>query len=657
MKSRRVDLGYDGQWATIYTVSTQHDFGVLLMWMRERADQVLGLDSETNAESPWGPAFQVRAVQIADRDTSWVIDVESIGADMVAKLVHAHRHWVAQFPGIAEIPFLARGLPGSVRLDEDEPHIVDLQPLLAWYDPRTVVGTSQSDKIDPRIRHKRGLKDTTTRELSPVLADIEQQMYQWFHDNAPTGHRTPAKSRAWGFANIPFDNELYQVYSGLDPLCTVRLWERFFAAVAARGVMPAVADDLRDQWDCDRAVYRGLPVDEPYVRWLSSELLGVIEKGTAYLAWFGIKSSGMGPQVGEAFAKLGVQSPKTSVKTGKPSWDKEVLKALAADAGPAGELAQVIIKVRQAGKFHATYVQPMLDALALDGRVHCDLRALGTVTGRMAASNPPIQQLPKKDTRVRAAYGGVPGWSFVSCDLAQGEPRTMAARSGDPNLVYDVMNSDINNAVTVTAFGERFDPTQGKTAGTPHYLMRQGGKAGFLAKVYGAGLGRLAGTIGTDETMTRSINDRWVQRYGVMFSRFERLNQGVSVTLDNGWVIPLWDRFTVDGETGQLLVYPRPSRKAGNYDTQGSQKLYLHRAWREMVKRGWGPFLAMFVHDEILLLVPDIMAEQAAQDLRECMTFDIGNGVTMECEAEINGRTWLPQPSDFDLRELEAVEL
>jgi DNA polymerase family A len=643
---------------TINIVRTLSDIADLWQWMKLRKDHILGLDSETNALPPQHPDFRVRAVQIADRHTVWVLDVETLGTKLIAPLLHAHRTWVAQYPGIAEIPFLHHGVPRSLRLDEDEPHIVDLQPLLAWFEPRTLIpsGSGKESGTDPRLRYGRGLKETTTRLLTPVLEETEAAMHEWFRLNAPKGQRTPKSFKAWGFANVPFDNETYQVYSALDAVMTVRLWELMLLTVMARGVLPSVMNDLRDQWDCDRAVLRGLPVDGPYAKWLDGELRTVIVNAAVELMEHGIKPTGMGPQVGQAFAALGVRSPKASPKTGAPSWDKEVLKELAKLDNAAGRLAQMIINVRQATKFHAAYVQPMLDALELDGRVHCDLRTLGTVTGRMSASRPAIQQLPKKDTRVRAAYGGVPGWSFVSCDLAQGEPRTMAALSGDPNLVHDVMNTDINNAVTTTAFGETFDPAQGKTAGTPHYLMRQGGKAGFLAKVYGAGIGRLSGTIGVDEQMTRAIDDRWRERYGVMFERFGRLNRGIKITLANGFEVPLWDRFTVD-DNGAPIVYPKPSRKAGNYETQGTQKLYLMHAWRQMRARGWSWALAMFVHDEILLHVPDIMAEQAKQDLEECMTFDIGNGVTMQCEAEINGRTWLPQPSDFDLRELEVIEI
>jgi hypothetical protein len=491
-----------------------------------------------------------------------------------------------------------------------------------------------------------------------VLEEVETEMHRWFRANAPTNHRTPKKAATWGFANIDLSNPTFIRYAGLDPIMTIRLWHVYVDRIKACGVSwSSVYDDLCTQWDIDRATFRGLPVDAPYARWLDAQLRKVVADATGWLAARGVPPSGQGGGVHAAFTTLGIAPRKwTKADPPKPSWDKEVLKQIEAEGGPAGELASTIIRVRQATKFHEAYVQPMLDALTRDSRVHCSMRALGTVTGRMSAARPALQQLPKKDTRVRAAYGGVPGYVVVSCDLAQGEPRTMAALSGDPAYVAAVNAGDINDEVTATTFGSAFDPAQGKTAGTPSYTMRQGCKAGFLAECYGVGVGTLATTMGVSEDVARQIKATWRSTYHVMFSESDQLNQGVSITLSNGWTVPLWDRYTVDDSTGSLLVRGRPSRKAMNYRTQGQQKVYITWCWRELVRRGWAWALMMFMHDEILLLVPEYMAEYAQRDLQEVMTFALQNNVTMLCEATIDGRTWLPQPDSFAIDELKAVD-
>lgn len=634
----------------IRLVQTQAELVVLREWLAARTGEWLGLDSETNALDPWDQGFAVRTVQIADTHTSWVVDVAAIGIPDTAALVRGHRTWVAHFSE-AEVRFFVRGLPGALDLDCDVPHVIDLQVVLAWYDPRTVVPQG-TDKVDPRIARPKGLKPTSARELDDGLETAEQALHAWFRDHAPVGHRTPTKSKTWGFAHIPVDAPEFVTYAGLDPLYTIHLFRKFRAELERRGVWQGAGlrDDLATQWDIDRATARGVPVDGDYARWLDAQLQGTIDHFATLLAEYGVKPTGMGPQIGLALSRMGVVSPKTSMKTGAPSWDAAVLKAVAKGTHSlAADLALSVLAVRRAVKFRAAYVAPMLDSLSRDSRIHCSMRAVGTVTSRMSAANPAVQQLPKKDTRVRAAYGGRDGWVFVSCDFAQGEPRTMAALSGDSNYIAAVNSGDINNAVATETFGDAFNPAEGKTAGTPSYLMRQGCKAGFLAKCYGGGVSTVSAALGVDPAEGSAVIARWESAYSRMFARSAYLNQGTYIQLENGWTAPLWDRYSVDDATGELLLKPYPSRKAMNYETQGSQRVYLVRAWRELVARGWAWALAMFMHDEIVLYVPEFMAADAQRDLAECMTLPLANGVTMLCEATIDGRTWLPQPDEFRL--------
>lgn len=670
--------------ATLRIVRDTQGLTELDAWLRMHAHRALGIDSETNAQHFSHPEYAIRLVQIASATEVWVVVVEQLDhADRayLTDLIRRHPYWVAQFSEV-DLAFIETALPGSFNLDSIEPNIADLQVVNAWYNPRTVVPQQAKDGLDPRIAQAKGLKETSTRELSPVLADVEKAMHAHWHALAPKGHRTPAKYKAWGFANIPNTDPLYLAYSALDPLMTVRLWDKFVAAIKERGQWQQVLRDLRWQWAIDKRTFAGIAVDPPYVRWLDRQLADLVNYNANYLHDYGIKPTGMGPQVGVAFEKLGVPAMKKT-PSGAASWDKEVISQLVsrqparqkvevpgiavggaapdvvayADHVDDGEqvrtLAASVKGVRQATKFAAAYVQPMLDALDRDGRVHWSHRVLGTVTSRHSAARPALQQQPKKDTRVRAAYTADPGFVIVSCDLAQGEPRVMAALSGDANLKADIYSGDLNGRIAAAAFGERFIPADGKTAGTASYLMRQGGKAGFLAKCYGGGVGRVDDTVGVPKGT--NIGRPWEKRYSRLFEYGAQLGSRASVTLYNGWVVPLWDRFTVL-ESGELRLYPKPSRKALNYVTQGTQRALLQDCWERLVAMGWGWAAYFFLHDEILLHVPWWMAEQAKAALEEAMTF-VFMEMQFECEATIDGRTWLPQPATFEAKELESVDM
>lgn len=659
----------------IHVCSIETDAELLQLgeWLGKRRDKVLGIDCESNARDPFDDLYRLRSVQISDGFTAFVINVAAVDIRYLAHLIRRHRWWVAHYSE-NEVRFLHRGLPGSVRVSEDHPHIVDSQTVLAWYDPRTV--TSQ-DEAYGRIPLEKGLKPTSARELSGghLLTEAEEARDRMAAAMAPKGMRKQADQLAHWFAAVPFGHPTFQVYAGLDAVMVKRLWDKATTAIRSRGQWSGFTLDLALQWHIDRATLRGLLIDGPYARWLDGELSRVITDMAPKLLEHGVPMSGQGGAVGAAFERMGIQSPKmTRGKDPKPSWDKFVLADLAKVPGEVGVLASTIIAVRKARKFRSTYVAPMLDALTRDGWMRCSMRAVGTITSRQSAARPPIQQLPKRDTRVRAAICAPPGWVLVSCDFAQGEPRTMAGLSGDRNLLADILSGDLNSAIAAASFGPTYDPALGHTAGTVHYLMRQGGKRAFLAWCYGAAPRKVLESLTQDFDAAAwswaaqhgivlesgdAIVSRWMVRYPDLARYRNDQNANRYVVLENGWIAPLWDRaFWQDDGTpaGRIAWGYRHSRKGLNYATQGNQRQLLARAVHEIVRLGWGWALAMLVHDEILLCVPAWMAQQAAADLQAAMTMDF-HGVPIEAEATICGRTWTKQPDEFDMRELDFVEV
>jgi DNA polymerase-1 len=635
------------------TVESDADLIDLAWWLHQRRSQGLGIDCETNAEEPTSPWFRIRTVQISDSWESWVVHVHTVSLRNLARLIFEHDEWWAHYAE-ADIRFLNAGVPGAVRLDQKDPHIRDTQTLLAWYDPRTV--TSLDDAYGG-IPLPRGLKPTVARELpGQLLTWAEDLRDEAFREITPKGMRAAEDVIRHGFANVDIGDPRFTLYAGLDPLYTIRLALMMLAEVTRRGQAAGLHGDLRLQWHIDLMTLRGLEIDPTYAVWLDRQLQQVVDERTPYLAAHGIKPSGMGPAVGAALELLGAVSTKSSFKTGAVSWDKDVLRDVAGQGGNAGELAQAIIAVRKAGKFRSAYIAPMLACLPYDGRIHPSMRACGTITSRQSAMRPPVQQLPKKDTRVRAAVRAYLGCVLVGCDLSQGEPRTMAALSGDRNLLADILAGDLNSALATATFGNLYDAAQGQDAGTTHYLMRQSAKAGFLAWCYGAGDTKVATTLGIEGARGAEITARWRRRYPDLARYRDDQNSRRFITLDNGWVAPLWDRAFLDKDTGRIIDKRKPSRKGLNYSTQGNQRQLLARAVHLLVDWGWSWALAMLVHDEILLCVPEWMAEQAKAALERAMTTTY-RGVPIECHAEVLGTTWAPQPKDWDMSELEAVTL
>jgi hypothetical protein len=646
---------------SVFVPESTQDHADWSQWMDYHRDVVLGLDSETNAHDPWDPAYRCRLIQISNGDIAWLLNPQSEYRASVTQDIRAHPKFVGHFTAKAEVPFIERELPGSIRLGELEPHIIDFQVAQAIVDPRTLL--SRKD-IDPRLVHDKGLKATYARDVSPCLSEADKRLKAWFHDNAPVGHRTAKKAATWGYANVPLWTPEYLEYSAMDAVAVKVLYDKYCERLRAICEWDHAQIEFALQWDFDNMVFRGNPVDPPYVRWLAGELDKVVAEEAAWLAPYGIPPSAQGGSVDKAFAAVGQQPVrwnKGKVKDGvqqpdTPSWDKWALADVIDEpqSVDAQYLAQHILTVRRAGKFRTSYVEPMLDSLSRDCRVHPQFRSIGTITHRNSASNPPVQQMPKSDKRVRAAFGGREGWVWVTCDLEQGEPRTMAGIYGDPNYVAAVNSGDVNSQGALDTFGAAFIVADGKKAGTPSFGMRQMFKVGHLSVCYGVGVDKLARQFKRTKDQAAEFRNTIKSSYHVMFGKAAQQNNLEFVTLPSGRKVVLWDRKRVMPD-GRVITGAKPSRNALNVTAQSAQADWMKAAWWRL-RAKWNWALGILVHDEIGLYVPIEFAEEAATDLEREMSGYIGHGVTMLASADICGSTWAEQPSDFDRAELESVD-
>ena len=652
MNEIKIELVGTGDIVTLRYVADEESLTALRAWMTTRAGEVLGIDVEATGFDHWAPDYRVRTVQIADTDEAWVVDLTGVPAADLAPVILGHRLWVAHNAKY-DTRALRRCAPGSLREDFETAHVADLLVVLAHYEPRTVVAAK--DGIDPRLRLKGGLKETSARELTPTLTEVESQLHAWFKELRPKGVNGALNIAGWGFANAPVDNELFVTYAGLDPLITVRLWHRFRESLRDDGRWDLVRDDIWLQWAVDLATDAGMLLDDDYVRWLAAELDTVRGSAREALDRHGISSADAHAQIRTVLTDLGAQSSKTT-KGGQPSFDRTVMATLVDDPGEIGTLVTAITAARRAGKFHSSYLQPMLRALDEGGHIHPQYRVNGTSTGRMSAKEPPVQQFPKKDTRVRAACRAPDGYVLISCDFSQIEPRTMAALSGDQALLTAVLAGDLNSDIAVMSFGEDFHRSQIEDVATPSYAMRQKAKAAFLAWCYGAQPPRVADTLGLPEEYGQKVVSQWRKAYPKLAELIRNLGAQKAVTLVTGRRCPLWDRYYVTESGDAVARRGSASRLALNYAAQGTAREILAMSLRALRAAGWIRFLWALIHDEVILCVPTAQADAAVAALQEAMTMDF-NGVPITGKAEVLGTHWGARPASFVLDPTDELEV
>ncbi|HKX44058.1 MAG TPA: DNA polymerase I, partial [Burkholderiaceae bacterium] len=140
-------------------------------------------------------------------------------------------------------------------------------------------------------------------------------------------------------------------------------------------------------------------------------------------------------QIGEIlFGKLGMPV-KRKTASGAPSTDEDVLDELAADY----PLPAKLLEHRGLSKLKGTYTDKLpLMVNPATGRVHTNYAQAVAVTGRLASTDPNLQNIPIRTAegrRIREAFIAPPGHAILSADYSQIELRIMAHISGDPGLM------------------------------------------------------------------------------------------------------------------------------------------------------------------------------------------------------------------------------
>jgi hypothetical protein len=134
-----------------------------------------------------------------------------------------------------------------------------------------------------------------------------------------------------------------------------------------------------------------------------------------------------------------------------------------------------------------------------------------------------------------------------------------------------------------------------------------------------------------------------------------RVNQQPAAFLESGWIAPLWDRYFVDNEGIHLST--KPSRLGLNYYTQGTQRHLFATAIHRIIDAGWSWALWWVMHDEIILCVPQHLADEAARLLKWAMTMEY-NGIPIECDVDKPpySTRWAEYPDDYLLNASDVVK-
>jgi DNA polymerase-1 len=314
------------------------------------------------------------------------------------------------------------------------------------------------------------------------------------------------------------------------------------------------------------------------------------------------------------FTRLGL---KTGRKTpgGGYSTNNEVLEKLAA----AHPIVPEILEYRKLEKLRSTYLEPLPKLVDTAGRLHTTFNQLATATGRLSSSNPNLQNIPirgPQGRRMRACFTASNGHRLISADYSQIELRILAHFSEDPHLMnLFFQGTDIHAGTAAILFAK--EPGQVTTE------ERRKAKTINFGLLYGMGPQKLGRELGISLQEAKDFILLYFSRLAKVREFYDQVVAGAN---QQGAVFTLAGRRRLlpDIHSRNENLAQAARRMAINTVVQGSAadviKLAMLRVHQDHVLKRLRARMILQVHDELLLEVPQVSAQEAGSRVAELMS-------------------------------------
>ncbi|AXC50919.1 DNA polymerase I [Paracoccus suum] len=396
-----------------------------------------------------------------------------------------------------------------------------------------------------------------------------------------------------------------------------RLWQNFRPRLPAAGVTAVYETLERPLIPVLAAMEReGVSIDPARLNRMSGDFaqkLAGIEDDVFRLAGqrFNIGSP---KQLGEIlFSQMGMTGGRKSGKTGALSTGADVLEDL---AGEGHELPQRVLDWRLISKLKATYTDALQTYVNPDsGRVHTSYQIAGATTGRLASTEPNLQNIPirtEEGRRIREAFVAPPGKRLISLDYSQIELRLLAHVADIPALKQAFREGiDIHTMTASQMFGVPIDKMDRET--------RNRAKAINFGVIYGISGFGLARNLKIPRAEAQAFIDTYFERFPEIRAYMDNT---VAEAKRNGYVSTMFGRRI--HTPGIALNGPAQAgarRQAINAPIQGAAADIIRRAMIRMpdALEGLQARMLLQVHDELVFEAPEAEVDELIARARKVM--------------------------------------
>lgn len=256
-----------------------------------------------------------------------------------------------------------------------------------------------------------------------------------------------------------------------------------------------------------------------------------------------------------------------------------------------------IIRYRETMKLLSTYIAPLIEQVAADGRIHSTFTQNVTATGRLSSLNPNLQNIPvrsEEGKRIRRGFVAPEGKVLVSADYSQFELRLAAVLAGDEALVSD-FNHDID-IHTKTAAEVYQIPMEEVTK-----LQRRVAKVINFGIMYGMSPKGLSDATEMNFFEAKRFIDEY---FKVRQKIYAYLNHTLEEARETGEVRTFYGRKrpTPDVKSSNFIIRNAAERAAQNMPIQGTEADLMKRAMIFVDKKlPEGAKLVLQIHDSLVV--------------------------------------------------------
>ncbi|MBL8555994.1 MAG: DNA polymerase I [Phenylobacterium sp.] len=505
---------------------------------------------------------------------------------------------------------------------------VALARLKVLFEDPSVLKVAQNAKYDMAVLAKHGIAVAPVDDTMLLAFALEGGLHNKYGmddlsrrvlDHEPIPYKQVAGTGKSQKSFKHVDLDAATAYAAEDADVTLRIWEHLKPRLAHEHMatvyerlerpMPAVLVGME---------LEGIKVDPHILQQLSHDFsVRMVElEAEAHRVAGRPFNLGSPKQIGDIlFSEMGIASGKKTA-TGAAATDASLLEDLASQGH---ELPRILLDWRQLSKLKGTYTDNLVAAIdPRTGRVHTSYSLAAATTGRLASTDPNLQNIPirtEEGRKIRKAFIAEPGHVLISADYSQIELRLLAHIGDIPQLKRAFADGlDIHAMTASEMFGV---PVEGMPADT-----RRRAKAINFGIVYGISAFGLANQLGIPREEAGAYIKTYFERFPGIRTYMDRQTQQVR---SQAFVTTIFGRKVhVPAARGKSQAERSfADRAAINAPIQGAAADVMRRAMIRMpqalVDAGLKAKMLLQVHDELVFEAPEAEAGRVIEVARRVM--------------------------------------